>query len=155
MRRANQITGVAGLILAGYVIRVASKMAYTVEYSPGAGFFPLWLGIFLAVLSGALFLQATFPLKKSGGRKEESFLPEKEGLKRTLLFLVAFTLCIALMGKLGFLITSFLFALVFLVIVEKYGWLKGLITSLCMAAALYLLFNTALQVPLPKGMWGI
>ncbi len=155
MRRANQITGIVVLALAGYIIRVASKMTYTVEYSPGAGFFPLWLGIILAVLSGALFLQGTLPTSKRGAREEGSFLPDKEGVKRTSLFFVIFALCIVLMGKLGFLITSFLFTLVFLVAVEKYGWVKGLITSLCMAAVLYLLFNTALQVPLPKGLWGI
>jgi hypothetical protein len=154
MRRANQITGIAGLILAGYIIRAASKWTYTVEYSPGAGFFPLWLGIFMAVLAAALFIQATFPPKRGGG-KEESFLPDREGMKRAFLFFVVFAVSIALMGKLGFLITSFLFALVFLVVVEKYSWLKGLVTSLCMAAILYLLFNTALHVPLPKGLWGI
>ncbi len=154
MRKANQLSGIVGFVLAVYIIMIARKMTYTVEYSPGAGFFPLWLGIFLAVLSAILFFQASFP-SKSGGGQEGSFLPEKEGMKRTLLFFAAFTLCIALMGKLGFLITSFLFTMVFLIVVEKYGWLNGLITSLCMAAALYLLFNTALQVPLPKGLWGI
>jgi putative tricarboxylic transport membrane protein len=154
MRRANQIAGIVGLAVAAYIIVVASKMTYTVEYSPGAGFFPLWLGIFLAVLSAALFIQAVSPRQKGVGQ-EESFLPEKAGRKRTFLFFVVFALCIALMGRLGFLITSFLFALAFLVVVEKYSWLKGLITSLCMAAVLYLLFNTVLQVPLPKGLWGI
>jgi putative tricarboxylic transport membrane protein len=154
MRRANQITGIAGLILAAYIIRVASRMTYTVEYSPGAGFFPLWLGILLAALSLGLFLQATFP-PKSGGGKEESFLPDKEGLKRTLLFFAVFALSIAVMGTLGFLITSFLFTIIFLIAVEKYSWLKGFVTSLCMAVVLYLLFNTALHVPLPKGLWGI
>ena len=154
MRRANQITGIVCLAMAVYIIRVASKMTYTVEYSPGSGFFPLWLGILFAVLSAALFLQATFPSKRKG-RKEEPFLPEKEGMKRTLLFFVAFVLCVALMGKLGFLITSFFFTLVFLVVVEKYGWVKGLITSFCMAVGLYLLFKMALQVPLPKGLLGI
>jgi hypothetical protein len=155
MRRANQWAGIVGLAMAAYIIVVASKMTYTVEYSPGAGFFPLWLGIFLAVLSLALFIQATFPRKKGGAGQEESFLPGREGVKRILLFFAAFTLCVALMGKLGFLITSFLFCLVFLVVVEKYGWLKGLITSLCMAVALYLLFDVTLQVALPKGLLGI
>lgn len=155
MRRANQITGIAGLALAVYIIRAASDMTYTVEYSPGAGFFPLWLGIILAVLSGALFLQATVPSSKSLIRREGSFLPDKEGMKRTLLFFAVFALCIVLMGKLGFLITSFSFTLVFLVAVEKYGWVKGLVTSFCMAAVLYFLFDVALQVPLPKGLWGI
>jgi len=154
MRRANQIAGLVGLALAVYIIAVSSKMTYRVEYSPGAGFFPLWLGIILALLSAALFLQSTFSAT-SEASKEHSFFPEKKGLKKILLFFAALVLSIALMGKLGFLITSFLFTLIFLVVVEKYGYLKGLIISLCMAGCLYLLFNRALQVQLPIGIWGI
>ncbi len=122
-----------------------------IEYSPGTGFFPLWLGIIFAVLSIALFIDATFHCT---GKEEESFLPDKAGRKKNILFVASLFLCIALIGKLGFIITCFLYTLFVLVCIEKYSWQKGIISSFCIVFSLYTLFVLALQVPLPKGFWG-
>lgn len=153
MRRANQITGIVGLALSAALLWGASKMDYAIEYSPAAGFLPFWLSIIFAILSLALLLTATFQGKKKG-EEAKAFLPDKSGRKRSLFFIAALTLCILLIGKLGFLITCFLFTLFVLVGIEKYKLKTGLISSFCMVVGLYALFVLAMNVPLPKGFLG-
>lgn len=151
MQRANQITSVITFLISIALIRGANKMTYRLEYSPAAGFFPLWLGIALAILSIALFLSTLFASK---GENEETFLPEKKGRTRILLYLAALTLCTLLIGKLGFVITCLLFTAYTLICLGKYSLKKGLITSSVMIGSLYVLFDLVLKVPLPKGFLG-
>ncbi len=153
MRRANQIAGIVGLVLSAALIWGASKMDYAVEYSPAAGFFPLWLGIIFAILSLTLFLTTTFQFREKV-KEEDAFLPDKAGRRRSFFFIASLALCIMLIGKLGFLITCFFFTLFVLVGIEKYSLKMGFISSFCIVTSLYALFVLAMNVPLPKGILG-
>ncbi len=151
MQRANQITSIITFLISVVLIWGASKMTYRLEYSPAAGFFPLWLGIALAILSIALFIKA---LRGSEEGKEERLVPEKEGGIRILIYLAALTLCTLLIGKLGFVITCFLFTAFTLRHHGKYSLKKALLSSSLMVVSLFVLFKVALEVPLPKGFLG-
>ncbi len=151
MRRFNLLTSIIAFCISMALIWGASKMDYAVEYSPAAGFFPFWLGIFFALLSLALFLKNIFG---SRDKKTENFFPSEEGRNRVLLYIVVLTLCIFLIGKLGFVITCFLFTVFTLICLGKYSLKKGLITSSLMIVVIYALFDLALRVPLPKGFLG-
>lgn len=151
MQRANQITSVITFLISIALIWGASKMTYRLEYSPAAGFFPLWLGIALAALSLFLFFSTLFGSKE---KDEGTIVPKKEARIRILLYLAALTLCTLLIGKLGFVITCFLFTTFTLNYHGKYSLKKGLISSFLIVVSLYVLFNLALGVPLPKGFLG-
>ncbi len=151
MQRADQMTSIITFLISVVLIWGASKMTYRLEYSPAAGFFPLWLGIALAILSIALFLRTLLGSKEG---KEEPFLPKKEGRIRILVYLASLTLCTLLIGKLGFVVTCFLFTAFTLSYHGKYGLKKAVVTASLMVVSLYALFNLALEVPLPKGFLG-
>ena len=53
-RNADLWSGLALAVLAAYIIVQASGWDYTGPDGPGAGFFPLWYGIAMLVLSAAL-----------------------------------------------------------------------------------------------------
>jgi Tripartite tricarboxylate transporter TctB family len=49
---------------------------------------------------------------------------------------------------------TFLLFLFILGFVEKKGWITAILTSIAVTAAAYLIFETALQSQLPKGIVG-
>jgi len=59
MRRCNQVAGILLVIFSIWVIVTSTELDYLIEFSPGAGFFPLWLGISLLILSVILLFNST------------------------------------------------------------------------------------------------
>ena len=149
MRRCNQIVGILLLILSIWVIKGSKELVYRVEFSPGAGFFPLWLGICLAVLSLILLLKNTI-FKLSG--KEGNPLPGQKQLMRILLILGSLLISILVFEHVGFLISMFLFVGFMLIFLEKYRWYTGILLSGSMVFAVYSIFKIWLGTPLPPGI---
>jgi putative tricarboxylic transport membrane protein len=149
MRRCNQVAGILLLVLSVAAIVGSKDLIYKVEFSPGAGFFPFWLGVSLLILSLILLLENTV-LKPSA--KEENPLPGKEALLRILSILGSLLVSILLFERIGFLITMFAFVAFLLIVLEKYRWYSGILISLAMVFAVYGIFKIWLNVPLPLGL---
>jgi len=114
---------------------------------PGPGFFPFGLAVILAFLALALILQSR---KKEGG--SVPFWPERTWL-RPLLGAVIFLLYALSLGYLGFILTTFLFLVVWMWVVERIRWSTIITISVAVTAVLYLIFEYFLEVPLPTGFW--
>jgi putative tricarboxylic transport membrane protein len=149
MRRCNQVAGILLLILSVAAIVGSGDLIYKVEFSPGAGFFPFWLGVSLLILSLILLLKNT--IFKSPA-KEENPLPGKEALLRILSILGSLLVGILLFERIGFLITMFSVVAFLLIVLEKYRWYSGILISLAMVFAVYGIFKIWLNVPLPLGL---
>ena len=149
MRRCNQVVGVLLLILAVWVLMESRHLEYSVEFSPGAGFFPFWLGISLFVLSLILVLSKS--IKPKGGEKEDP-LPSNQALLRIFLILSALFVSMLLFERIGFLITLFLFIAFLLIFLEQYRWYNATLISLLMVFSVYSIFKIALDIPLPLGI---
>jgi len=131
------------------------KLGLQTFHNPGAGLFPFLLGLLLCGL--------TFPLC-SGSIKEfiESKRTKSEGRGRgprtgfkslgaAVVCLIGYLL---LLGKLGFLITTFLFLFGLLWIGYPRRWLFITLFSAAMVFLSFLLFDIFLKVSFPPGFWG-
>jgi hypothetical protein len=99
MRRCNQVAGFLLLILSISILIASRDLVYDVEYSPGAGFFPIWLGILLLILSVVLIFNSTV-LKHD--MTEENPFPARAAVMRIILILGSTLLSIVLFEQLGF-----------------------------------------------------
>ncbi len=111
MARANWLKGdvVSGAVLAAlgvYVINEARQWTYSGVEGPGPGFFPLWYGIAMVVLSLALIATSVMRPVPGAGKSVDW-----RGIGRALLVWVVFAGSIALLKPLGFLVVLALLTL--------------------------------------------
>jgi putative tricarboxylic transport membrane protein len=133
-----------------YIIWVATKLPYVSDVGPGPGFFPLWLGIGLVLFSLAL----TLPLIKRLRSEVRSEAQPWKPFGRALAGWFAVMVAIALLGKLGFTLTFVMLTVFLIVALDGRSSLLAVAVGAGLATAFYLLFVIALDVSLPKAVWG-
>jgi putative tricarboxylic transport membrane protein len=116
------------------------------EDGPGAGFFPLWYGGAMGVLS--LVLVASAIVRKSPPKQPFQW----HDLGRALLCWVAFVACIALMPLAGFTVSFALLTWFIVAVMASQPQRIAIPVAVVGAAAFYALFALALDLALPKGM---
>ncbi|MCX8116670.1 MAG: tripartite tricarboxylate transporter TctB family protein [Desulfobacterota bacterium] len=114
---------------------------------PGSGFLPFSLSIALIVLSAILILT-----RLGKGKGSKPFWPERTWLRPLLAVLILFSYALAI-GRLGFPLTTFLFLLAWMKVIEQLGWFRVIGLSFAVTASLYLIFGKLLEVPLPMGFF--
>lgn len=142
---------VSGAVLAAlgvYIISEARQWNYSGPEGPGPGFFPLWYGIAMVVLS--LWLVVVSALRPAAAGSGVNW----RGVGKAMLVWAVFAACTALLKPLGFL--TVLALLTLFIVGVMYG--KPLKIA-CAAAAgnalgFYLVFSLALNVGLPVGPLG-
>jgi putative tricarboxylic transport membrane protein len=144
---------VASAVLAAfgvYIIWVAARLPYVSDVGPGPGFFPIWLGIGLALCSSGLaFSSVSFSASVTKGEKQSS-----SSLRRPLAGWVAIMIAVALLGKLGFALTFIILTIFLIVVLERRPILLAASVAFGLAVAFHLVFIIALDVSLPKAIWG-
>ncbi|MBA4423220.1 MAG: hypothetical protein C0390_09005 [Syntrophus sp. (in: bacteria)] len=150
MRRCNQVVGILLLIFSIWVIIVSRDLIYVEEFSPGAGFFPFWLGLSLLILSLILLLNSTI---MKFYLTEGNPFPEKHALLRLAYILGSLLVSLLIFERIGFLLTMSVFVAFLLIFVEKYRWYSGIVISVLMVFAVYGIFKIWLAVPLPPGLF--
>ncbi len=114
---------------------------------PGPGFLPFGLALILILLSLALILQS-----RAKGGTPKPFWAERAWL-RPLLGIVIFTLYAFSLGYIGFILTTFLFLIIWMWVIERIRWKTILSISVGVTAVLYFIFEYFLEVPLPTGFF--
>ena len=145
LRAGDFWSGLALAALGTCVVVQARSWDYMTDEGPGPGFFPLWYGSAMIVLS--LVLVATAMTKRSAPARH---IVAKD-LARGLGCWAAFVACIALMPLAGFCVA---FALLTWFIVAPMCGQKhrlGLLLGAAGSAAFYALFELGLSVTLPHG----
>lgn len=113
---------------------------------PQAGYFPLRIGIVMAVASVVIFLQSV--LKGSG--LSRSFV-ERGPLKQVLLILVPAVAYVAFIDYLGIYVMSAIYIALFMLYIGRYGISMSVAVGAGISVALFLMFEVWFLVPLPKG----
>ncbi|MGE5577269.1 MAG: tripartite tricarboxylate transporter TctB family protein [Syntrophothermus sp.] len=149
MKRADMIIAALCLFVSGAFAVESLKLGYMAEFTPGSGFFPLWLAIALAIASLILLVQSVMRREENG-----SWLPDREGLKRVLLLAGATVVSVFLMPYIGMLLAIGLFMLFLMLTIEKHSWLGIIGVSALTPLVIYLVFQRWLLVPLPIGVFG-
>lgn len=149
-KKTDAITAVVLLAFSAYIIIGSLNMKLSSEYGPGPGFFPLGLGMILAILSLGLLWDGINPRKKD---KPSPFKDPKRTLTAGLaiLALVGYALLIT---KLGYLLTTFLLVLFLMGVVARDKVRTTLLTALGVTLLLYLIFQVGLDLNLPTGPFG-
>lgn len=114
---------------------------------PGVGFLPFGLSIILIILSLALIF--------SRWKKGTSSIPfwSRRSWLRPLLGVVILGLYALVIEKLGFPLTTLIFLLIWMGVIERIHWLKMVSVSIGVTLVLYLVFGVFLEVPVPMGFF--
>jgi putative tricarboxylic transport membrane protein len=150
VRRADRVAAVLLLAFgAGYALTAARSYTYWGAHGPGSGFFPFWLGLALAVLA-TLFLVGAVRQPEPG----PAWLPDRRGALRFAVVVGTSALFIALVPVLGMTLTTALFLLGLLRLLEGHRWAIALGVAIATAAVNWAIFTWWLSVPFPTGPLG-
>ena len=142
-------SGLALAALGTYIVNEARGWVYMSEDGPGAGFFPLWYGSAMIVLS--LALVAGTVLKRGSAAASEAF--RWNDLGRAMACWAAFVACVLLMNLAGFVIAFALLTWFIIAVMARRPQRVALPVAIGSALLFYALFEMALDVSLPKGLF--
>ena len=154
-RRVHVILGLVIAVLGAWLLlRSRTELAFRgPNGEPGPGYLPVLLTLCLIGLG--LVLSAAWlwgPKARSGEAPTLSLQPRRMG--RALLVWLALVVCALLIEPLGFLLAGEVLVLLVIVVVERIRSIPLIVTLLLLPPAMYLLFDTLLEVQLPGGtLW--
>jgi putative tricarboxylic transport membrane protein len=141
--------GVALAFLAASVVYLALAMGFPFGTlaRPGAGFFPVGVGVFLCA--------AALTVVAAGFRRVPAAAPPlaPESRRRVAVTGAALAAFCLLVPWLGYPACAFLFVMLVLRRLGGGRWLSVLIIAALSAAISYYVFASLLSVPLPRGVW--
>lgn len=151
--RWDRLAAVVLLAFAGYTVASGVGMGYWQGRIPGPGFAPIYIGVGLALAALIMLLRPAL----TAHRRDHPPADRAEARRELALALQIVAIAVAatlLTPWLGMMIAV---GLLLLGLVKLLGgsWRSAASTAVLLPALLYLLFVRWLQVPVPKGPWGI
>ena len=140
---------VAALVfLLGLVVAIRSWQlgaGWTTD-GPGAGYFPFYMGLIIAISGAGIFYQALWGKK----RKTEIFV-DGEQLKRVLQVLVPAAIFVLGIQLLGVYVASAVYVAGFMVFLGKFSAFRSIAIGVALAVLLFMTFEVWFKIPLFKG----
>jgi putative tricarboxylic transport membrane protein len=133
------------LVLSGWICWEALQVPLGSFRMPGAGFFPLFLGLTLGGLSVGLLAQGLV----SADRAPARVWPERT---EVLAMVGSLVVAVWLFERAGFLIAMALFLGVAMRVLGTRSWATVVAAALIGSVASYVVFSRALQIALPSGI---
>ena len=121
------------------------NMAFIGNSGLGPDFFPKVIAVILFILSAMLFVGS---IKNKD--KKSIYNPN---MKYTFMVIFAFAVYICLIDRIGYLISTVIFAFVVITILKSKSKILNIIFAIAFPIALYLLFTYAFKVSLPTGLF--
>jgi putative tricarboxylic transport membrane protein len=148
-RPADFWSGLALAALGAYTIVQAWQWEYLGDDGPGPGFFPLWYGIAMVVLSAALVISSATRVRSAdaGG-------VDWRRIGRALAIWAALAASVACFKLLGFVLSFAALTLFIVAVMFRRRLAVAAAVAAAMSASFYLLFPLALGVQLPVGVFG-
>ena len=140
--------------LGGYIVLQARQWQYMAEDGPGPGFFPIWYGIALIILSLGVVGARIYRSRQGATPDKPRTAEQKRGIAHALMVWAAFAICIALLEVLGFLLAFGLLTAFIVAVIYGRSWLSALTVAFATSLGFYLVFPLALSVALPVGVLG-
>lgn len=145
--KLDRIASIVFFVFGSVVAYEATTEQYMTSTGPGAGFFPLWIGIIIMVLSITLFLTTR--------RSDTPFTKNRSGLLKAAVVAISFPVYGHVMSYLGLIVSLVLYLIFLIGVVERKGWRQAVFVAVPFGLGSYLLFEAWLGVQLPKGMIGL
>jgi putative tricarboxylic transport membrane protein len=146
--RGDLASGLALAALGTWVVVRAHEWVYMGEDGPGPGFFPMWYGSIMVVLSLALVARSAFARTDA----VPGAVRWRE-VGRAMTCWIAFVASIALMGWLGFAVSFAILTWFLVTFMARKPQRVAIPLAVVGAAVFQLLFSTLLQVNLPNGVF--
>lgn len=121
------------------------NMAFIGNSGLGPDFFPKVIAVILFILSAMLFVGS---IKNKD--KKNIYNPN---MKYTFMVIFAFAVYIFLIDRIGYLVSTVIFAFVVITILKSKSKILNIIFAIAFPIALYLLFTYAFKVSLPTGLF--
>lgn len=133
------------LLLAAFICVEALQVPFGGLRMPGAGFFPLLLGVALGVFS--LMLLGTSLLTPAAGS------PDVRPERPEVFYLVGSIFAAVLLFELaGFLLTMALFTAVAMKVLGSMSWATAVVLAVVGSVTAYVVFSRVLLIALPSGI---
>jgi putative tricarboxylic transport membrane protein len=116
---------------------------------PEAGYFPFYLSVLLGGASLVAFFSAA--TRRGTDPGEPEVFVTRDQFRRVLQVLVPTLLYVLLIQVLGLYLASFILVAGFMRAVGRIAWWKSLLTSFIFAGGMFLVFEVAFNVIMPKG----
>ena len=152
-RRINRGDAWSGTVLAAlgvYIVVQARQWDYLAPDGPGPGFFPMWYGVALIVLSLAMVLSRLVRREPAGTH----VAVDRTEVWRALAAWAAFAIGTALLNVLGFVLVYALLSVFVACVMYRRPLLTGVAAGALGGAIFYAVFALALEVTLPVGVLG-
>jgi len=142
------VLGVLFITLGAYLASQSHKLGYFVDGSPGPGFFPYWIGLFIVVVA---FFWTIAEFRENINDQVEQDLDPK-GIYRVARLLLSMMALTFFFVPLGYNLSVLLFMLFLTATMGKGKVLTNIIVSLVFSFGIYLAFEKILDVPLPSSI---
>jgi hypothetical protein len=146
--QAVEVIVAAAIFLVGVVMMIDSQrigMGWASD-GPQPGYFPFRTGAIISISSVIIFLRAFF----GKHRNQEPFV-SWDSFKQVLCVLIPTVLYVLVTQFIGIYVASAVFIGGFMRAMARFSWLKVILVSVCISAALFWMFEIQFMVPLPKG----
>ena len=150
MKKAEQITCLFWLVLAGALCAGSIRLKVGTPSEPGSGFLPFGTGFLLGILALVHLVQIT-----SGKNEKEEPLLGEVRWKRGAWVVASLLTYALLLPFLGYLLTTFFFMAVLFSLYDRRNWWVAGGASLLVIAVTYLVFHHWLKVQFPAGFFRI
>ncbi|MBZ9894372.1 MULTISPECIES: tripartite tricarboxylate transporter TctB family protein [unclassified Mesorhizobium] len=149
-RTVYLVSGIVGIILAGAYLALAVRLPFGRMDRPGAGVFPVFVGIILIIASFAALWE---------GWRMNSIpsirFPVGTDLKRVLALVALLFGYFFALPWLGQIVAGAIFCMLLMRVLSDTSWLRIIAYSVTLSLILDLVFERLLAVPLPHGVLGL
>ncbi|MEK6592295.1 MAG: tripartite tricarboxylate transporter TctB family protein [Pseudomonadota bacterium] len=146
-KRGDVISGAVLTGLGVFIVSEARGWDYFTVDGPGPGFFPMWYGIAMIAMSLVLVVSG---LRQAAGPERVNW----REVGNALMTWAAFSVCVALLKVLGFLLAFGLLTLFVVAVMYRRPLPVAFAVAAANVAGFYILFPLALNLELPVGIFG-
>ncbi|MHB8909929.1 MAG: tripartite tricarboxylate transporter TctB family protein [Syntrophales bacterium] len=146
MQKMQQCAALCFVLFSALVVWGSLNMEYYTKLGPGAGFFPLWLGVAMGVLSLVWLVRVS---RRTGKPPNSAALPDRAGIVRILAITASLVAAALVMNFLGFQVAMFLLLVFLLLVLGRQPLWLTVIIALAGSVGVYRVFVSYLDVQLP------
>ena len=113
---------------------------------PQAGYFPFYIGMLICISSAVVGIQSLVRR-----RRDAQVFVQRDQLKQIMVILLPSTVYVLGIQYIGIYVSSAVFIALFMKLVGRYSWLRGIAVGVGVSVISFLLFEVWFTIPLPKG----
>ena len=149
-RTAEVVVALVLLAIAALVIYDSARLGFRWgAEGPGAGYFPFYIGVIIAISSVVTLVQAMFGRARKRGEIFVAWQP----LRQVLSVLVPAAVFVLGIQIVGMYIAAAIYIGGFMMWLGRYGWIRSSLVGFSVAAIAFITFEVWFQVPLYKGAY--